>query len=141
MGISTLIIDDNKRYTSIIKTRLEEQGCEVEHILSSKASLEHLANIDANHYQLIITDITMETQVSGIQLTYRIRHKINFRGCLVIYSTGFNHPFVLWMSKLFFRFLGADGLIPKNGLLKGRPKLAAISKNPLLKMVSQALKQ
>jgi CheY-like chemotaxis protein len=137
MTIPTLIIDDNRRYTAMLKDHLEKQGCLVEHILSYQEGLKHLRNIDSNHYQLIITDITMETQISGIILTWQIRH-LHFDGCLIIYSTGFNFPMVLGISRLFFHLLGADGLIPKNGLKTGNPRLTLISKHPLLKLVEKA---
>ena len=135
----TLIIDDNRRYTKMLQERLEQQGCKVEKVLSAQDSIKHLSIVEPDHYQIIFTDITMETQVSGIGLTYRIRRRLGFKGCLIIYSTGFNFPAVLWISKLLFRAIGADGLIPKNGLIDGKPRLTAISKNPLLRLVETAL--
>ncbi|NQS98279.1 MAG: response regulator [candidate division Zixibacteria bacterium] len=135
----TLIIDDNRRYTKMLQERLEQRGCKVEKVLSARDSIKHFSLVEPNHYQIIFTDITMETQVSGIYLTYRIRRRLGFKGCLIIYSTGFNFPIVLWISRLFFRALGADGLIPKRGLIDGRPRLAAISKHPFLKFVGNVL--
>ena len=138
MGIPVLIIDDNRKYTSLLRDRLEKAGCTVEHVLSSRKAIEHLNGDDPNHYQIIITDITMETQVSGILLTRKIR-KMGFKGCLVIYSTGFNFRIVLWLSILFFKLFGADGLIPKDGLIDGKPKLTSISRNPLLQKIAASL--
>jgi len=138
--IPTLIIDDNKKYTRLIREKIEKAGCQVEHVLSSQAGKEHLQDGGANRYEIIITDITMETHVSGILLAGKIR-RMGFKGCLIIYSTGFNYPIVLWMSKLFFRLLGADGLIPKDGLLSSRPELTPITRHPLLKIIAQALKE
>ena len=140
MSIPVLIIDDNRKYTALLKERLEKAGCSVEHILSSRQAYELFSGENPNSYQIIITDITMETQVSGIFLTGRIR-RMGFKGCLVIYSTGFNFKVVLWLSVLFFKLFRADGLIPKDGLIAGKPKLTQISKNPLLCTVAAALKQ
>ncbi len=133
-----LIIDDNRKYTSLMRTRLERLGIEVEHMLSSKTGIEHLQKDDPNRYGIILTDITMETQVSGIFLTRKIR-RLGFKGCLVIYSTGFNFPAVLGLSTMFFKILGADALIPKDGLINGKPKLKTISTNQKLDFIRKAL--
>jgi len=138
--VPTLVIDDNKKYARLMREKIGRSGCRIEHMLSSQAGIEHLKNGKVNCYEIIITDITMETQVSGILLTRRIR-RMGFKGCLIVYSTGFNSPFVLWISRLFFKLLGADGLIPKDGLLNGRPKLQPISHHPLLKIINSALNE
>lgn len=139
MSIPVLIIDDNRKYTALLRERLEKTGCTVEHILSSRQAYEHFSGASPNSYQIIITDITMETQVSGILLTRRIRN-MGFKGCMVIYSTGFNFKIVLWLSVLFFKLFRADGLIPKDGLIAGKPELTRISRNPLLGTIASALR-
>lgn len=137
MPAKILIIDDNKSYTSILQERLERCDCKTCHAPSSKSGLDTLRSQPSNHFDIVITDITMETQVSGIFLVRRIR-RLGFNGCLIIYSTGFNFPLVLQLSRLFFRFLGADGLIPKNRLIEGKPQLTPITRNPLLDLVDKA---
>ena len=138
MPIPALIIDDNRKYTALLQQKLEDTDCTIEHKLSSAAGIGFLTSGDPNRFRIIITDITMETQVSGILLTRRIR-RCGFRGCLVIYSTGFNFRIVLWLSKFFFRLLGADGLMAKDGFLDGTPILTKISDNTDLALIESAL--
>ncbi len=122
----------------MLRSRLEDCGCRVKHVLSSRAGIEHLKIKNPNEYQLIITDITMETQLSGIFLVRRIR-RMGFRGGLVIYSTGFNTAFMHLISRPFFRALGADGLISKNSLKNGSPVLKLLSGHPALETLKTAL--
>jgi CheY-like chemotaxis protein len=138
MNLQVLIIDDNRRYTAILRERLEKQGFVVCHELSSQAGFAHLKELHPEHYDIIITDITMETQVSGIYLTWLIR-RLGFKGCLIIYSTGFNTPVGLWASKLFFQAFRVNGLIPKNGLKAGFPKMTVVKPHRLLETVEKAL--
>lgn len=138
MNPTALIIDDNFKYTSMLAEKLERKGCMVEYSQSSEEGKLRLNEVPFGHYDLVFTDITMESQVSGIFLTPKIR-RMGFKGCLIVYSTGFNFPFVLALSRALFRILGADGLIPKAGLINGRPTLSSISGNPLLKYVEEAL--
>jgi CheY-like chemotaxis protein len=137
MRIKTLIIDDNKRYTAMLCAKLELCGCEVEHASASKIGLEMLRQKSPGYYHLIISDITMESQISGILLAPKIR-ALGFKGCLIIYSTGFNFHLVLMLSRLLFKILGADGLIAKNGLSADRPELIKLSGHPLLNLIHHA---
>jgi len=138
MTISALIIDDNRRYTALLKERLEKCGFVFEHKLNSQTGKQHLLEGDSNRYQVIFTDITMESQVSGILLTHKIR-RMGFKGCLVVYSTGFNTKIGLWASAALFKILGADGLIAKNGLKAGNPKMLKLSPNASLQKIEDAL--
>ena len=138
MSIPVLIIDDNRKYTALLQQKLDKADCTIEHKLSSAEGISFLTSDDPNRFRIIITDITMETQVSGILLSRRIRRS-GFMGCLVIYSTGFNFRIVLWLSKFLFRLLGADGLIAKNGFLDGEPKIIKISDNDDLSIIESAL--
>ena len=81
----------------------------------------------------------METQVSGILLVRKIR-KMGFTGCIIIYSTGFNFPIVLMLSRIFFWIMGADGLIPKNSLIDDKPFLTMISHHKYLAIINESLK-
>lgn len=138
MTLQVLIIDDNRKYTAMLRERLEKQGCVVRHELSSQEGFAHLKELHPEHYDMIITDITMETQVSGIYLTWLIR-RLGFKGCLIIYSTGFDTPIGLGISRAFFTLFRVNGLIPKNGLKAGSPKLTIIKPHPLMEMVEKAL--
>ena len=129
--LNTLIIDDNRRYTKMLRERLEQASCKVEHVLSSRESLSLLKKTDPNNYRLIVSDITMESQVSGIFLVMKIR-RMGYHGGLVIYSTGFNFLLVNLISRPFFRLLGVDGLIAKKGLKNDQPKLIKLSDHPAL---------
>ena len=135
-----LIIDDNRRYTSMLRDYFEAAGGTVEHVLSSEAGREYLRKNNPGDLDIIVTDITMETQISGILLVRRMR-RLGFRGCLLIYSTGFNFTSVLHLSRLFFGLMGADGLLSKASLAGGKPELWAISRCPMLEWARGALQR
>jgi len=117
---------------------LKMAGCEIIHSLSSKEGMEAIKDLKPSYFDIIFTDITMETHVSGILLVPKIRWS-GYKNCLVIYSTGFNYPIVLLISKIFFKILGADGLLPKDSLKAGDPKLSIISKDAALQFIKSAL--
>jgi len=122
----------------MLSNYLKTAGCEIIHSLSSREGIKALENYGSSYFDIIFTDITMETHVSGILLTPRIRRK-GFKNCLVIYSTGFNYPLVLLISKIFFKLLGADGLLPKDSLKEEKPKVTAISRDKRLDFIKSAL--
>ena len=138
MAKKVLIIDDNKRYTAMLQERFEKNEYTIEHALSSKAGIDLLKQHKQDYFDIIVTDITMETHVSGILIVGKIR-KMGFKGCIVIYSTGFNYPIVLKLSWLLFKILGADGLIPKNSLIEGQPFLSRISRDHHLESIDKLL--
>ncbi|MCB1179164.1 MAG: hypothetical protein KDK36_16390, partial [Leptospiraceae bacterium] len=70
-------------------------------------------------YHTVITDITMETQTSGLWLARKI-YKSGYKGNIIIATTGFDVFGVMGISKFILpKFAGVGWMIPKVPLKKG----------------------
>ncbi|MEI7014458.1 response regulator [Leptospira licerasiae] len=113
-----LVVDDNDRYANNLKTYLQENGCEVLRALDASQGWDlYLAN--KHKLKAIITDITMETQTSGLWMIRKI-YQDGFEGIKVIATTGFDVSGVMAISKYFLPwFAGIEYMVPKVPLKKG----------------------
>lgn len=121
-GQRLLIVDDNKKYKELIVSLYQNQDYSVDWVTSARIAQDKLAEMGINHYQAIVTDITMENQTSGLFFAINLR-KRGFAGELTIASTGFDFAVVLRLAQLTLGLLGIDYLIPKASLKKGQPKI------------------
>ncbi|MGJ4787823.1 response regulator [Leptospira koniambonensis] len=113
-----LVVDDNDRYANNLKTYLQENGCEVLRAIDASQGWDlYLAN--KHKLKAIITDITMETQTSGLWMIRKI-YQDGFEGIKVIATTGFDVSGVMAISKYFLPwFAGVEYMVPKVPLKKG----------------------
>ncbi|PJZ25925.1 hypothetical protein CH352_01045 [Leptospira hartskeerlii] len=113
-----LVVDDNDRYANNLKTYLQENGCEVLRAIDASQGWDlYLAN--KHKLKAVITDITMETQTSGLWMIRRI-YQDGFEGIKVIATTGFDVSGVMAISKYFLPwFAGIEYMVPKVPLKKG----------------------
>ncbi|GBF40059.1 response regulator [Leptospira johnsonii] len=113
-----LVVDDNDRYANNLKTYLQENGCEVLRALDASQGWDlYLAN--KHKLKAVITDITMETQTSGLWMIRRI-YQDGFEGIKVIATTGFDVSGVMAISKYFLPwFAGVEYMVPKVPLKRG----------------------
>ncbi|PJZ77699.1 response regulator [Leptospira neocaledonica] len=113
-----LVVDDNDRYANNLKTYLQENGCEVLRAIDASQGWDlYLAN--KHKLKAIITDITMETQTSGLWMIRRI-YQDGFEGIKVIATTGFDVSGVMAVSKYFLPwFAGVEYMVPKVPLKRG----------------------
>ncbi|PJZ50225.1 response regulator [Leptospira saintgironsiae] len=113
-----LVVDDNDRYANNLKTYLQENGCEVLRAIDASQGWDlYLAN--KHKLKAIITDITMETQTSGLWMIRKI-YQDGFDGIKVIATTGFDVSGVMAISKYFLPwFAGVEYMVPKVPLKKG----------------------
>lgn len=113
-----LVVDDNDRYANNLKTYLQENGCEVLRAIDASQGWDlYLAN--KHKLKAIITDITMETQTSGLWMIRKI-YQDGFDGIKVIATTGFDVSGVMAISKYFLPwFAGVEYMVPKIPLKKG----------------------
>jgi hypothetical protein len=82
-------------------------------------AFEGLKKFKADSFHTVITDITMESRLSGLFLARKI-FKTNYSGNIIIATTGFDFPFVMKFSKFFLPiFAGVHFMIPKVPLKKG----------------------
>jgi CheY-like chemotaxis protein len=119
-----LLVDDNDRYAKAIGDHLRRRGTVVERVHSAAEGLEALRK-RANDFDGVITDITMETQISGLRILARAR-RLGFEGLLVTASTGLDSPVGYLINRFILGTLyGCDYLIPKRPI-KRRGKVAWI---------------
>ncbi|PKA17966.1 response regulator [Leptospira haakeii] len=113
-----LVVDDNDRYANNLKTYLQENGCEVLRAIDASQGWDlYLAN--KQKLKAVITDITMETQTSGLWMIRKI-YQDGFPGIKVIATTGFDVSGVMAVSKYFLPwFAGVEYMVPKVPLKKG----------------------
>ncbi len=84
-----LFIEDSLSVSQLIKTALDQQGFRVEHFISADGAwAEFIDEVsygsDHNAYDLIITDINVEGNLNGLQLTQLVRKLDDARGFIPI---------------------------------------------------------
>ncbi|PJZ52212.1 response regulator [Leptospira adleri] len=114
-----LIVDDNDRYANNLKVWFEKNGFETVRAVDAAQGWE-IYSRDKNRFHTIVTDITMETQTSGLWMIRRI-HKDGYRGNKIIATTGFDFPGVMFLSgSILPSFAGIGWMIPKVPLKEGK---------------------
>lgn len=111
-----LLVDDNDKYAKILADYFSSIGYQVDRAHFGNEALEMIKNKGVNYYSLILTDITMETQLAGLKFLKHAR-KLGFKGKIIIASTGFNYNVSLMLAPVFLMNLGVDYLIPKTSVL------------------------
>lgn len=113
-----LLVDDNDKYASKIEEYFSKTY-EIHRAHNGKSALDLLEKNGTNFYEIIITDITMESQLAGIYFLKKAR-KMGFKGRIIIASTGFNYSIALNLAPLLLNSLKVDYLIPKDSILKNQ---------------------
>ncbi|MCG6169389.1 response regulator [Leptospira sanjuanensis] len=118
MKKSVLIVDDNDRYANNLKVWFEKKGFETVRAIDAAQGWE-IYSKDKNRFHTIVTDITMETQTSGLWMIRRI-HKDGYQGNKIIATTGFDFPGVMFFSASILPwFAGIGWMVPKVPLKQG----------------------
>ncbi|HMV41310.1 MAG TPA: response regulator [Leptospiraceae bacterium] len=111
-----LIVDDNDRYANNLKAFFDSKKIETERAYDAKEGWE---KFQRGNYHTVISDITMETQTSGLFLVRKI-FKSGYKGNIIIATTGFDFPGVMFFSKYILPFFAGVGwMIPKVPLKRG----------------------
>jgi len=122
-----LIVDDNDGYVDMIKSHLVPLGYDFERATLAKEGIKLIDQRGEDHYQLIVTDITMEDQLAGFRFLRHVRKK-GYSGPIIVASTGFDGPLGLFFAKGFLRWFRVDLLVPKLPLKSGIWQCLAISR-------------
>lgn len=118
MKKSVLIVDDNDRYANNLKVWFEQKGFETVRAVDAAQGWE-IYSKDKNRFHTIVTDITMETQTSGLWMIRKI-HKDGYQGNKIIATTGFDFPGVMFFSSSILPwFAGIGWMVPKVPLKQG----------------------
>ncbi|RHX88117.1 response regulator [Leptospira stimsonii] len=113
-----LIVDDNDRYANNLKVWFEKNGFETVRAVDATQGWE-IYSQDKNRFHTIVTDITMETQTSGLWMIRKI-HKDGYQGNKIIATTGFDFPGVMFLSSSILpSFAGIGWMVPKVPLKEG----------------------
>ncbi|MCR9144148.1 MAG: response regulator [bacterium] len=115
-----LIVDDNDKYARLLEEHFAPMGYTCVRAVTGLDGDEKLAAHPPLHFDVIVTDITMESQAAGIFMLGRIKPS-QFNGTLVVASTGFDVFGVMPLSRLFFRRYGVHYLVPKTTVIKEEP--------------------
>ncbi len=111
---NVLLVDDNDRYAKTITEDLQKRGAEVTRARSAAEGIDLLNNI-LNSFDGIVTDISMESQVSGLKVLKEAK-KLKFSGFVAVATTGLDTQ----VGFIFNRFV--LGVIYKsNYLIPKRP--------------------
>ena len=111
-----LVVDDNDRYANNLEKYFETQGVKTTRAYDAAQGWDLF---NKGHFDAVITDITMETQISGLGLARKI-HKSGYQGQILIATTGFDFPGVMFLSRYILSFYcRLDWMIPKKPLKKG----------------------
>lgn len=97
-----LIVDDETSILNLLRTVLEASAFEVE---TAKSAAEAKSRLRQTKYDLVLTDMRMETPISGYDVV-RAAHQIRPRPAIAI-LTAFPIPSADWRSS------GADALLVK----------------------------
>ena len=118
-----LLVDDNDRYARLREEHFAPKGYRIERAETGAEGNEKLDAFAPLHFDVIVTDITMESQAAGIYMLGRIRRNQSdrFQGTLVVASTGFDVFGVMPLSRLFFRRYDTHYLVPKTTVIAEEP--------------------
>jgi hypothetical protein len=112
-----LIVDDNDKYAINLKNYFDANSIYSDRAIDAKQGFDFFKNNPT--YDMIVSDITMETQTSGLWMMREI-YKSGYKGIMAIASTGFDVWGVMWVSKVFLTwFCGLHWMIPKVPLKRG----------------------
>ncbi len=111
-----LIVDDNDRYANNLKAFFDKRKIETVRAVDAKQGWEMFQK---ESFHTVISDITMETQTSGLFLIRDI-YKSGFKGNIIIATTGFDFPGVMFLGKFLLPAFGGVGwMVPKVPLKRG----------------------
>ncbi|MBX7057951.1 MAG: response regulator [Leptospirales bacterium] len=134
-----LLVDDNDKYARLLTEYFEPLGYRCERAVDAASGWQMLQSQGPEAYQVLVTDITMESQLAGVYMLRRFQ-KAGFRGTVVVASTGFDAPGGMPLSRLVLRFCGVHFLIPKTTVLASAPLFYPIAffSSPLRNFVEAA---
>ncbi len=115
-----LIVDDNEYYSDALKVYFEKMRYLVDIAPSAKEAHMLLQKKGWVYYDIILTDITMESQLAGLFMLRKI-FKNDFQGTIIVASTGFDFPGMITLSRLVLGIIGVNYIVPKKSITRGKP--------------------
>ncbi len=127
MKLNLLLVDDNEKYKNLILGIYSSNDYEIIWVKSAALAKQAVQEKGINFFHTIVTDITMETQISGLLFAVGLRKK-GFQGKIIIASTGFDFPIIAALAKTILAWFGINEIIPKVSLKQGNPKILVCKK-------------
>lgn len=121
-----LLVDDNAKYSRLLREYFQPLGYSIDEAVTAAEGLNTFLSHSEDHYSVIVTDITMESQLAGLFMLYKIRKK-GFHGTVVVASTGFDFLGVVNISRLILRICGVHFLVRKTTVIKKEPEFWPMS--------------
>lgn len=115
-----LLVDDNDKYADLLETYFKKHGFSSERAVDAAEGYKMWSEKAPDYYPLIVTDVTMETQTSGLGMLKKI-HKNGYQGTIIIASTGFDVVGAKVLTKIFLRSTGVHYMIPKTTVIQEAP--------------------
>ncbi|MBI3394943.1 MAG: response regulator [Spirochaetia bacterium] len=115
-----LLVDDNDKYAELLTTHFAALGYTIDRAVTGNDGVAKVEEHGIGYYPVLVTDITMESQLAGVTMLGRLQ-KMGYVGTIVVASTGFDVPLGLPLSRLILRRYGVRYLIPKTSVLKKEP--------------------
>ncbi len=108
-----LLVDDNDRYAAAIIANLEKhREVTVERATTARQGIEMLRS-GLDRYDGLVTDISMEHQISGLSVLIAAR-RLKFKGLVIVATTGLDTPVAFALNRFLLGFVfGSNYLIPK----------------------------
>lgn len=108
-----LLADDNDRYAEALTHDLRKRGAtEIIRVFDAASAVEKLRE-DGDSIDTVVTDISMETQISGLKVL-REAHKGDSKRLVVVATTGLDTKLGFLFNRFFLGTLyKCDFLIPK----------------------------
>lgn len=109
-----LLADDNDKYAEILIADLEKRGVEeIVRVYDAEQAVVKLTSEEGESYDGVITDISMESQISGLKVLKAARSNGSSR-ILAVASTGLDTKLGMKFNKWFLGSLyRSDYVIPK----------------------------
>ncbi len=113
-----LIVDDNDKYARIFESYFGSKGyTQIDRSVTASGGIDLVKKNGPDYYSLIVTDLTMESQLAGLKLI-RYLTKTEYPGTVVVASTGFDVAAGMFLSHIYFKKKNVRFLLPKAPLLK-----------------------
>jgi CheY-like chemotaxis protein len=122
-----LFVDDNDDYVKMLTPHLQPWGFHFDRANSAAEGLKMMHDKGVDYYPFIVTDISMEGQLAGMNMIRKMR-KAGYKGVLMSASTGFNIPINLHLLRPIMALWGVDLMVPKKPLKQGKLVVVGISR-------------
>ncbi len=108
-----LLVDDNDSYADAITQDLENRGASVIRARSAAEGISVLRE-RANELDGVVSDISMETQISGLKVLRTARRVRDFHGTVTCATTGLDTPVSFFLNRFILgKLYRSDFIIPK----------------------------